>query len=89
MDLTERKVSSETIFEGRIVRVTVDQAQLPDGKLAVREVVYHPGGVAILPLDEDNNVTLVRRRPGAERGDRTGGPGAYLPGTHFGLSRLL
>ena len=61
MDLTERKVSSETIFEGRIVRVTVDQARLPDGKLAVREVVYHPGGVAILPLDEDNNVTLVRQ----------------------------
>ena len=61
MDLTERKVSGETVFEGRIVRVTVDQARLPDGKLAVREVVYHPGGVAILPLDENNNVTLVRQ----------------------------
>ena len=61
MDLTERRVSSETIFEGIIVRVTVDQARLPDGKLATREVVYHPGGVAILPLDEDNNVTLVRQ----------------------------
>ena len=61
MDLTERRVSSETIFEGRIVRLTVDQARLPDGKLAVREVVYHPGGVAILPLDENNNVTLVRQ----------------------------
>ena len=61
VDLTERRVSSETIFEGRIVRLTVDQARLPDGKLAVREVVYHPGGVAILPLDGDNNVTLVRQ----------------------------
>lgn len=61
MDLTEHKVDSKTIFEGRIVRVTVDQARLPDGKLATREVVYHPGGVAILPLDEDNNVTLVRQ----------------------------
>ena len=61
MDLTERKVSGETVFKGRIVRVTVDQARLPDGKLAVREVVYHPGGVAILPLDENNNVTLVRQ----------------------------
>ena len=61
VDLTERRVSSETIFEGRIVRVTVDQARLPDGKLATRAVVYHPGGVAILPLDEDNTVTLVRQ----------------------------
>lgn len=61
MDLMEHKVSSETIFEGRIVKVTVDQARLPDGNLAVREVVYHPGGVAVLALDEDNMVTLVRQ----------------------------
>lgn len=61
MDLTEYKVDSKTIFQGRIVKVTVDQARLPDGNLATREVVCHPGGVAILPLDEDNNVTLVRQ----------------------------
>ena len=39
----------------------VDQAQLPDGKQASREVVLHPGGVAVLPLDEDGNVTLVQQ----------------------------
>lgn len=61
MDLTERMVESRTIFEGRIVKLTVDQARLPDGSLAGREVVYHPGGVAILALDEDNTVTLVRQ----------------------------
>ena len=61
MDLTERMVSSQTLFEGKIIKVTLDQAMLPDGKLAVREVVYHPGGVAVLALDEDNTVTLVRQ----------------------------
>jgi len=61
MELTERMVSSKTIFEGKIVRVTLDEARLPDGKLAAREVVYHPGGVAVLALDEDNTVTLVRQ----------------------------
>ena len=61
MDLTERMVESKTIFEGKIVRVTLDQAELPNGSLASREVVYHPGGVAVLALDEDNNVTLVRQ----------------------------
>ena len=61
MDLTERKVSSQTIFEGQIVKLTVDQARLPDGNLASREVVYHPGGVAVLALDEENNVFLVRQ----------------------------
>ena len=61
MNLTETPVSSETIFQGNIIRVTLDQARLPDGKLASREVVYHPGGVAVLPLDEDGRVTLVRQ----------------------------
>ena len=61
MDLTERMVESQTIFEGHIIKVTLDQAMLPDGKLASREVVYHPGGVAVLALDEDNQVTLVRQ----------------------------
>ena len=61
MELTERMVSSQTIFEGKIIKVTLDQAQLPDGKLAAREVVYHPGGVAVLALDEDKNVALVRQ----------------------------
>ena len=42
MELTERTVSSQTIFQGRIIRVDMDQVELPDGKTANREVVYHP-----------------------------------------------
>lgn len=61
MDLSEKMVSSQTIFEGKIIKVTLDQARLPDGSLASREVVYHPGGVAVLALDEDNTVYLVRQ----------------------------
>jgi ADP-ribose pyrophosphatase len=61
MDLTEKMVSSETIFEGKIVKLTLDKAELPNGRIAGREVVYHPGGVAILALDEENQVSLVRQ----------------------------
>ena len=61
MDLSEKMVSSRTIFEGKIIKVTLDQARLPDGTLAAREVVYHPGGVAVLALDEDNTVYLVNQ----------------------------
>ena len=61
MDLSEKMVSSQTIFEGKIIKVTLDQAQLPNGDLAAREVVYHPGGVAVLALDEDNTVYLVNQ----------------------------
>ena len=61
MELTERRVSSKTIFEGRIIKVTLDQAELPNGKLAAREVVEHPGGVAVLALEEDNTTYLVKQ----------------------------
>ena len=61
MDLKETMVSSQTIFEGKIIKVTLDQARLPDGSLAPREVVYHPGGVAVLGLVEDNTVYLVKQ----------------------------
>ena len=61
MDLAEHKVSGKTIFNGKIVRLDVDQARLPDGSIATREVVYHPGGVAILALDDQNNVSLVKQ----------------------------
>lgn len=61
MDLTERTLESHSIFEGKIVTLLEDQAELPDGKRASREVVLHPGGVAVLPLDEEGNVTLVQQ----------------------------
>lgn len=61
MDLTERTVESKTLFDGVIVTLKVDQAQLPDGKVATREVVEHPGGVTILPVDEAGNCYMVRQ----------------------------
>lgn len=61
MDLTEQTISSKTVYQGRIIQVLEDQARLPDGKTAGREVVLHPGGVAILALDGDGQVALVRQ----------------------------
>lgn len=61
MDLTERRVSGETIFEGDIVKLSLDQAKLPNGRIAPREVVRHPGGVTVLALGADETVTLVRQ----------------------------
>lgn len=68
MDYTEHKVSGTTVFEGKIIKVELDEISLPNGRPARREVVRHPGGVAILTLDQDRQVTLVRqyRYPMAE-----------------------
>jgi ADP-ribose pyrophosphatase len=61
MKLTEKTISSETIFEGRVVHLVRDIVQLENGKEAVREVVKHPGGVCILALTDENSVVLVRQ----------------------------
>lgn len=61
MELWEKTVSSQTIYEGKIITVKLDQAQLVNGATASREVVEHPGGVAILPLYDDGTVPIVRQ----------------------------
>ena len=61
MDLTEKTIGSRTIFEGHIIKVKVDTVELPDGKSATRELVEHPGGVAVIAIDENKKVYMVRQ----------------------------
>lgn len=58
-DMQETFLSREDKFHGRVVSVHVDQVLLPNGHQSFREVVDHNGGVAILALDDDNNVLTV------------------------------
>lgn len=60
-DLRERKFSEETLFEGRIITVQKWRVKLPDGREADREVVLHKGAAAIVPVDAERKVTLVRQ----------------------------
>lgn len=71
MELEQMKetcVSSELIFDGKVVHLYVDQISLPDGRPAMREFVRHIGAVCVLPLFEDGTVACVRqyRYPNAE-----------------------
>lgn len=59
MDLTEKQLKSEYAFKGRIFNVRVDEALMPDGRTAGREVVEHNGGVMVAPLDSDGNLYFV------------------------------
>lgn len=59
MDLTEKRLGRKEIFQGHIVNVHIDTVELPNGAEATREVVDHPGGVAVLALDGENNVLTV------------------------------
>ena len=61
MELKEEMVSQETVYQGIIVNVRRDKAKLPDGRLTNREVVEHPGGVAIFAMDNQDRVAMVRQ----------------------------
>ena len=61
MNLTEKKLTRQDIYAGRVVKLHVDTVELPDGGTSIREIVDHPGGVAILALDEENRVPVVRQ----------------------------
>lgn len=57
----EHKVSSETVYVGKIITLRRDIVKVPNGKNAVREVVEHPGAVCIAPVDQDGNIIMVRQ----------------------------
>ena len=59
MELTEKTLSSEKIFDGRILHVRRDTVLLPNGHQSTREVVDHPGGVCVLALDDQERVLVV------------------------------
>lgn len=57
----EKTVSSEKVFEGRIIKVKVDRVEMPDGSVATRELVEHPGGVGIVAITENDEIILVEQ----------------------------
>lgn len=59
--LREERVSSEDIYQGRILHVTRDTVRLENGTEAIREVVHHPGGACIVPINEAGEVLMVRQ----------------------------
>ena len=61
MDMTEKTLSSQTRFHGRLLTLRVDEVTLPDGATAQREVVGHPGGVGIAALTDAGEILLVRQ----------------------------
>lgn len=57
----EQILSSRRAFEGKRVRVRVDDVRLPSGRETVREVVEHPGAVAVVPITADGRLLLIRQ----------------------------
>ncbi len=60
-ELIEHVTASRRIYDGRIVGLREDTATLADGRTVLREVVEHAEVAAIVPMDAEGNVTLVRQ----------------------------
>ena len=59
--LREHPVERRTVFQGRLLTVHDDTVETADGNLAGREIVEHPGAVAIVATDADGRVVMVRQ----------------------------
>ncbi len=60
-DLTEHKLDSKAVFEGRLLHVRSDTVRLPDGKTATREYILHPGAVVVIPVLDNGDLILERQ----------------------------
>lgn len=60
-DLIEKKLSSELIFDGKVVHLYKDTVSLPNGNTSTREYIKHVGAVCVVPLTSDENVLCVRQ----------------------------
>lgn len=60
-DLTEKTVKSTAIFKGKVIDLYVDEVELPNGKIATREIIKHPGAVAIIAMTNEGKLVLVQQ----------------------------
>jgi 8-oxo-dGDP phosphatase len=54
-------LGTETVYDGHVITLVKDTVAMPGGGDSVREVVHHPGAVAVVALDDDGDVVLLRQ----------------------------
>ncbi|MDQ0339151.1 ADP-ribose pyrophosphatase [Caldalkalibacillus uzonensis] len=57
----EKTIHTKPIFQGRMISLQVDEVELPNGQTSTREVVKHPGAVAVMPFTTDGRMVVVRQ----------------------------
>jgi ADP-ribose pyrophosphatase len=67
MDLTEHTLSTTSIFQGRVISLQVDEVRLPNGGTGTREIVKHPGAVAVIAIVDGKLLVVEQYRKPLER----------------------
>lgn len=57
----EKTLSSQKIFTGKVISLQVDEVELPDGKTSKREIIKHPGAVAVIAITDDRKIVMVEQ----------------------------
>ncbi|MGY0691839.1 NUDIX domain-containing protein [Virgibacillus sp. FSP13] len=57
----EKTIKTEKIYDGKVVKLQVDDVTLPDGNTAKRELIKHPGAVGIIPITKDKKIIFVEQ----------------------------
>lgn len=58
---TERIITSKNIYNGKIVKLDINEVELSNGQISNREVVYHKPGVSVVAIDNKSNLLLVKQ----------------------------
>ena len=53
--------SIRNVFQGRVLRLDLEQVRLPNGRVAELEIAHHPGGAAVVALDDQGRTCLLRQ----------------------------
>ena len=61
VDFSEKTIKKDTIYSGKIIEVNLQTVVLPNGRKSKREIVNHPGGVAILAYKDDDTIFMVEQ----------------------------
>ncbi|MFZ5353537.1 MAG: NUDIX hydrolase [Bacillota bacterium] len=57
----ERTINKKNIFNGKIIKLDIHDVLLDNGKTAEREIITHPGGVAVIPITDDGFIYFVKQ----------------------------
>ena len=66
--MQSKLLSTTPIFKGRVIEVNVERVQLPNGNVADLEMIHHPGGAAVVALNDRNEICLLRQFRHAAQG---------------------
>ncbi len=66
-EFEEITLHTEHIFQGKVISLQVDQVKLPNGQTSTREIVKHPGAVAIIALKDDKLIVVEQYRKALEK----------------------